>query len=86
MPLLGRDHVDSARARGGTGLGLAIVDAIARGHGGSAHARNTAGGTDVWLELPVQSPSARRNNGSTIQSPPNSPNATTPDTTAIASE
>jgi signal transduction histidine kinase len=76
---------DSARARGGTGLGLAIVDAIARGHGGSAHARNTAGGTDVWLELPVQSP-ARRNNGSTIQSPPNSPNATTPDTTAIASE
>jgi signal transduction histidine kinase len=75
---------DLARTRGGTGLGLAIVDAIARGHGGSAHARNTADGTDVWLELPTQS--ARRDNGSTTQSPPKSRNATTPDTTAIASE
>jgi signal transduction histidine kinase len=45
---------DIARGRGGTGLGLAIVDAIARGHGGSAHARNTPGGSDVWLEVPVQ--------------------------------
>jgi signal transduction histidine kinase len=43
---------DVARSRGGTGLGLAIVDAIARGHGGSAHARNTEGGSDVWLQLP----------------------------------
>jgi signal transduction histidine kinase len=32
----------------GSGLGLAIVDAIARAHGGSAH----ASGSDVWLELP----------------------------------
>ena len=46
---------DAARARGGAGLGLAIVDAIARGHGGSAHARNTADGSDVWLELPLGS-------------------------------
>jgi signal transduction histidine kinase len=44
---------DAARARGGAGLGLAIVDAIARGHGGSAHARNTGEGSDVWLELPL---------------------------------
>jgi signal transduction histidine kinase len=44
---------DAARGRGGAGLGLAIVDAIARGHGGSAHARNTPGGSDVWLELPL---------------------------------
>jgi signal transduction histidine kinase len=46
---------DAARGRGGAGLGLAIVDAIARGHGGSAHVRNTADGSDVWLELPVGS-------------------------------
>jgi signal transduction histidine kinase len=44
---------DAARARGGAGLGLAIVDAIARGHGGSAHARNTGDGSDVWLQLPL---------------------------------
>jgi signal transduction histidine kinase len=44
---------DAARSRGGTGLGLAIVDAIARGHGGSAHARNTDDGSDVWLKLPL---------------------------------
>ena len=44
---------DEARGRGGTGLGLAIVDAIARGHGGSAHAANRGGGgADVWLSLP----------------------------------
>jgi heavy metal sensor kinase len=46
---------DEARGRGGTGLGLAIVDAIARGHGGSAHAANRAGGgADVWLSLPTR--------------------------------
>ena len=44
---------DEARGRGGTGLGLAIVDAIARGHGGGAHAANRDdGGADVWLSLP----------------------------------
>jgi len=43
----------AVRPRGGTGLGLAIVDAVARAHGGSAHARNRPeGGADVWLELP----------------------------------
>jgi signal transduction histidine kinase len=47
-------RADVARGRGGTGLGLAIVDAIARGHGGSAHARNTPGGSDVWLRFPVR--------------------------------
>jgi signal transduction histidine kinase len=37
----------------GAGLGLAIVAAIARAHGGSAHAANrSGGGADVWLELP----------------------------------
>jgi signal transduction histidine kinase len=48
-------RADSARGRGGTGLGLAIVDAIARGHGGRAHARNTGDGSDVWIEVPAQS-------------------------------
>lgn len=47
-------RADQARGRGGTGLGLAIVDAIARAHGGQAHAANRpAGGADVWLSLPV---------------------------------
>jgi signal transduction histidine kinase len=47
-------RADEARSGGGAGLGLAIVDAIARGHGGSAHAANrTAGGADVWLSLPA---------------------------------
>jgi heavy metal sensor kinase len=46
-------RADTARTRGGTGLGLAIVDAIARAHGGSAHAANNPdGGADVWIELP----------------------------------
>jgi two-component system, OmpR family, sensor kinase len=45
---------DEARASGsGSGLGLAIVDAVARAHGGSAHARNRdGGGADVWVSLP----------------------------------
>ncbi len=47
-------RADAARARGGTGLGLAIVEAVARAHGGTAHARNLdRGGADVWLELPA---------------------------------
>jgi two-component system, OmpR family, sensor kinase len=76
---------DAARGRGGTGLGLAIVDVIARGHGGSAHARNTQTGSDVWLAVPAQS-LLRRTSGSTAQSPPNSTSASTPATTAAASE
>ena len=47
-------RADTARGRGGAGLGLAIVAAIARGHGGAAHARNRVeGGADVWIELPA---------------------------------
>ena len=43
-------RADDARAGDGTGLGLAIVDAIARAHGGSAHAANLpSGGADVWI-------------------------------------
>ena len=46
-------RADEARSRGGTGLGLAITSAVARAHGGSAHASNReGGGADVWLELP----------------------------------
>jgi signal transduction histidine kinase len=41
----------------GAGLGLAIVAAIARAHGGSAHAADrSGGGADVWLELPGAAP------------------------------
>jgi len=43
---------DDARGRGGIGLGLSIVEAIARAHGGQAHARNRGqGGADVWITL-----------------------------------
>ena len=46
-------RADTARSGGGAGLGLAIADAIARAHGGTAHAANAAGGgADVWLALP----------------------------------
>jgi two-component system OmpR family sensor kinase len=46
-------RADEARSGGGAGLGLAIVDVIAKAHGGSAHARNRAGGgADVWLSIP----------------------------------
>lgn len=45
---------DQCGARGGAGLGLAIVDAIARAHGGAAHAANRpGGGADVWVSLPA---------------------------------
>jgi two-component system, OmpR family, sensor kinase len=39
---------DEARERGGTGLGLAIVAAVAKAHGGAAHAE----GSTVTIELP----------------------------------
>ena len=46
-------RADDARTGEGTGLGLAIVDAIARAHGGSAHAANLpGGGADVWITAP----------------------------------
>jgi signal transduction histidine kinase len=46
-------RADEARSRGGTGLGLAITSAVARAHGGEAHASNLDdGGADVWLEIP----------------------------------
>ena len=45
---------DGGRVRGSTGLGLAIVRAIARAHGGTAAARNGAGGgAEVTLVLPA---------------------------------
>ena len=47
-------RADDARLRGSAGLGLAIVDAIARAHGGSASASNTAdGGAQVKLTIPT---------------------------------
>jgi len=47
-------RADEARSRGASGLGLAIVDAIARAHGGVAHAANRVGtGAVVSLTLPV---------------------------------
>jgi two-component system, OmpR family, sensor kinase len=46
-------RADEARSRGGTGLGLAITSAVAKAHGGEAHASNREeGGADVWLEIP----------------------------------
>jgi signal transduction histidine kinase len=46
-------QADDARGGEGSGLGLAIVDAVARAHGGQAHAatRSTGGG-DVWISIP----------------------------------
>ena len=46
-------RADASRTTNGTGLGLAIVHAIAKAHGGSAHAANLAGGgADVWIAIP----------------------------------
>jgi hypothetical protein len=47
-----RTHEDGDDS--GAGLGLAIVRAVARAHGGDAHARNAAdGGAEVVLDLPA---------------------------------
>ncbi|MGH8959425.1 MAG: sensor histidine kinase [Acidimicrobiia bacterium] len=49
-------RADDSRSRqsGGSGLGLAIVEAIARAHGGSAHAENLSGaGARVVVRLPA---------------------------------
>jgi signal transduction histidine kinase len=48
-------RAEGGRSTTGTGLGLAIVDAIAHGHGGSAHAANRdGGGADVWIAIPSE--------------------------------
>jgi two-component system OmpR family sensor kinase len=50
-------RADTARTRGGTGLGLSITQAIARAHGGTAHAANRRErGADMWLSLPLGGP------------------------------
>jgi two-component system, OmpR family, sensor kinase len=47
-------RADEARSGGGTGLGLAIVDVIARAHGGTAQAANSAPGAEVSLTIPLR--------------------------------
>jgi signal transduction histidine kinase len=50
---------DTGRTGGGTGLGLSITQAIARAHGGTAHAANRRErGADLWLTLPLGGPAA----------------------------
>ncbi|MFN2612234.1 MAG: sensor histidine kinase [Solirubrobacterales bacterium] len=45
-------RADPARGPGGSGLGLAIVEAVARSHGGGAHAKNRPeGGADVSISI-----------------------------------
>jgi two-component system, OmpR family, sensor kinase len=46
-------RVEVARSAGGAGLGLAIADAIARAHGGTAVASNSARGPVVTLRIPA---------------------------------
>lgn len=66
-------RADQSRSEAGAGLGLAITKAVARAHGGTAHAaRRSEGGADVWLALPadasaVRSASARGTSVSTCE-------------------
>jgi signal transduction histidine kinase len=56
-------RADSSRARatGGTGLGLAIAKSLVEFYQGRIHAKSQAGhGTCITVELPLQSPIARR--------------------------
>jgi signal transduction histidine kinase len=47
-------RADEARSGDGAGLGLAVADAVARAHGGSAHAGAAErGGADVWIAFPA---------------------------------
>jgi two-component system OmpR family sensor kinase len=48
-------RADEARGGGSAGLGLAIASAVARAHGGTAHAENREPGADVWIVLPLSS-------------------------------
>jgi signal transduction histidine kinase len=60
-------RADAGRSGRGAGLGLAIVDAVARAHGGTAHAANrAAGGADVWLVLPAGQDRRSRGTGGTV--------------------
>jgi two-component system OmpR family sensor kinase len=46
-------RAEDGRSATGSGLGLAIVEAVAEGHGGSAHVANRdGGGADVWMAIP----------------------------------
>jgi two-component system OmpR family sensor kinase len=50
-------RAEESRPRGGAGLGLAIVDAVARAHGGSVKAINSAqGGAVVTIAIPASRP------------------------------
>ena len=54
-------RADEARAGGGAGLGLALAEAVARAHGGSAHAANREqGGADAWIAIPRGGADAER--------------------------
>jgi signal transduction histidine kinase len=54
-------RADEARAGGGAGLGLALAEAVARAHGGSAHAANREqGGADAWIAIPREGVDAER--------------------------
>jgi two-component system, OmpR family, sensor kinase len=45
-------RADQARGGGSAGLGLAIASAVAKAHGGTAHAANRDRGADVWISIP----------------------------------
>jgi two-component system OmpR family sensor kinase len=46
-------RAEVARSGGGAGLGLGIAEAIARAHGGTAAATNSAGGPVITLRIPA---------------------------------